>query len=64
MAQFSSQDYIWMREAWTQLINTAAKEDRAIICAACLKFATLLASNSKGFDRTRFISEVRQQLTD
>lgn len=59
MALFSRDDYNWMAQAWVRVINTTPNPDREVVIAACYRWADLLEENSPGFDRTRFISNIR-----
>jgi hypothetical protein len=62
MALFSRGDYIWLADSWATIIRLAPKENRKAVRDACSHFADLLAENSPGFDRVRFINAIQQQV--
>jgi hypothetical protein len=57
MSQFSRQDYIWLAAAWRRLFDaTNHATDRMVLSSALNLFADLLADQSPGFDKARFLA--------
>lgn len=61
MALFGRDDYNWLSEAWARVIDSAPTDEQTALKSACVRFATLLAENSRGFNSTRFITNVLRQ---